>query len=200
MKSFKIFVDFDKEEVWLNRRAAEGWLVVKAGLLYTFAPIDAGSAVVRVDYRPSMSAADFDDYRNLFWDAGWQHVAGSRWSGAQYFASFTGDANADIFSDPSSKAQRYRRAMTITLALLLPFLAITIALWVAGNLSVELYLTPGLWELQGWPFVRAFAIETPFALMRLAGPLLLVGTRASFTALIVYQWVLYRRALAPAGV
>lgn len=200
MKTFKTFVDFDKEEAWLNRKAAEGWLIVKAGLLYTFAPIAPGSAVVRVDYRPSMSAADFDDYRNLFWDAGWRHQAGSRWSGAQYFASFTGDADADIFSDPASKAQRYRRAMVATLALLLPFLAITIALWTQGNLSVELYLTPGLWEMEGWQFVRALLIETPFALLRLAVPLLVVGTCLVCVAQIVYQWILYRRALAPAKV
>lgn len=199
MKTFKIFVDFDKEEAWLNRRAAEGWLLVGAGLRYSFAPIAPGSAVVRVDYRPSMSAADFDDYRNLFWDAGWQHMAGSRWSGAQYFASFSGDANADIFSDPASKAQRYRRAMTVTSALLLPFLVITLALLVQGNLSVDLYLTPGLWEMQGWDFVRAFAFETPFALMRLAGPLLLVGACVFFAAHIAYQWILYRRALSLTG-
>lgn len=195
MKTFKTFLDFDKEEAWLNRRAAEGWLVVKTGLFYTFAPITPGSAVVRVDYRPSMKAADFDDYRNLFWDAGWQHVAGSRWSGAQYFASFSGDADADIFSDPASKAQRYRRAIATAFALLLPFFAITIALWIQGSLSVELYLTPGLWEMEGWQFVRAFAFETPFALLRLAGPLLLVGVCIVCIAQIVYQWILYRQAL-----
>lgn len=193
MKNFKMFVDFDKEEAWLNRRAAEGWLVVKAGFGHTFAAIAPGSAVVRVDYRPSMSAADFDDYRNLFWDSGWQHVAGTRGSGAQYFASFSGDANADIFSDPGSKAERYRRAMAVTSALLLPFVVITIALWIQGGLSVDLYLTPGLWEMQGWQFARAFALETPFALLRLAGPLLLVGASVALGAQLAYQWVLYRR-------
>jgi hypothetical protein len=196
MKAFKMFVDFDREEAWLNRKAGEGWLIVKAGLVYTFAPIEPGSAVVRVDYRPTMGTADFDDYRNLFWDAGWQHVAGSRGSGAQYFASFSGDTNADIFSDATSKAQRYRKAMAMTSVLLLPFFIITVALWTQGNLAVELYLTPGLWELQGWQFVRAFAFETPFALLRLAGPLVLVGACVVLAALIVYQWLLYRRALA----
>lgn len=200
MRIFKVFADFDKEEAWLNRRAAEGWLVVKTGLFYTFTPIAPGSAIVRVDYRPGMSAADFDDYRNLFWDAGWQHVAGTRGSGAQYFASFSGDADADIFSDSTSKAQRHRRAMVTTALLVLPFLAVTLALWAQGALSVELYLTPGLWEMQGWQFVRAFAFETPFALMRLAFPLLLIGSCVVGAAQIVYQWVLYRRALAPTRV
>lgn len=156
--------------------------------------------IVRVDYRPGMSAADFDDYRNLFWDAGWQHVAGTRGSGAQYFASFSGDADADIFSDSTSKAQRHRRAMVTTALLVLPFLAVTLALWAQGALSVELYLTPGLWEMQGWQFVRAFAFETPFALMRLAFPLLLIGSCVVGAAQIVYQWILYRRALAPTRV
>lgn len=200
MKTFKMFVDFDKEEAWLNRKAAEGWGLVGAGFVYTFAPIAPGSAVVRVDYRPTMSAADFDDYRNLFWDAGWRHVAGTRGSGAQYFASITRDADADIFSDPASKAQRYQRAMTMTSALLLPFFVITIALWPQGLLAPDLYITPGLWEMKGWQFVRAFAFETPFALLRVAGPILLIGACVVFAVQIVYQWVLYRRALSPSRV
>lgn len=197
MRAFRSFVDFDKEEAWLNRRAAEGWLVVHAGIFYRFTAIAPGSATVRVDYRPTMSATDFDDYRNLFWDGGWQHVAGSRGSGAQYFASFSGETGADIFSDRSSKAERYRRAMAMTAALLMPFVAIAVAVWAQGGIPDELYLTPGLWEMQGWQFVRAFAFETPFALMRAGLPLLLLGTIVVFLGQLVYQWILYRRALAP---
>ncbi len=197
MKSFRAFVDFDKEEEWLGRKAAEGWLVVDAGFGYTFAPIEPGSAVVRVDYRSSMSAADFADYRNLFLDAGWQHVAGTRSSGAQYFAAPPTRADAEIFSDSDSKAQRYRRAMGMTSALLLPFAVIIVALWPQVGGSFE-YLTPGLWEMEGWEFVRAFAFETPFVVLRAALPLVLFAAVAVFAWQLVWQWMLYRRALRSA--
>lgn len=200
MKSFKIFVDFDKEEAWLNGKAAEGWGLVKVGFGYTFVPIVPGSAVVRVDFQPTMSAADFADYRNLFWDAGWQHIAGSRGSGAQYFVSTTRDADADIFSDPTSKAQRYQRAMSMTSVLMLPFVVVVAALLPQGTLGFEGYLTPGLWQMEGWEFVRAFAFETPFVLLRASFPVVLFGAIAFFAAQLVYQWVLYRRALAKARV
>ncbi|MGZ0712931.1 DUF2812 domain-containing protein (plasmid) [Coraliomargarita sp. W4R53] len=114
MKTFKVFCDFDKEEAWLNRQVGEGWLVSKVGFRYTFAPIEPGAVVVRIDYRPRMSATDFDDYRNLFWDAGWQHIAGSATNGNQYFASSAPNPSAEIFSDAISKAQRYLRAMRVS--------------------------------------------------------------------------------------
>ncbi|WP_127792503.1 DUF2812 domain-containing protein [Agromyces sp. LHK192] len=195
MKVLKFFVDFDKEEAWLNRMAADGQLLVGASVRYRFAPIAPGSAVVRVDYRDSMSAADFADYVTLFADAGWRHVAGSRWSGAQYFTSFTGDANADIFSDAASKAQRYRRAMGVTGAILASFALFVFVLGMQGSLAPDqLYLTPGLWEKQGWSFVGAFLFETPFALLRTA-PLLMLLACAVLAVQFAYQSVLYRRAL-----
>ncbi|WP_203580772.1 hypothetical protein [Microbacterium hibisci] len=53
---------------------------------------------------------------------------------------------------------------------------------------------PGVWEKQGWEFVRAFLFETPFALMRMT-PYLLAGVCVVFAILIAYQAVLYRRTL-----
>lgn len=201
MKKLKMFFDFDKEEAWLNRMAAEGNLLVKANGIYTFAPIPPGTAVVRVDYRDTMKPADFDDYRNLFWDAGWQHVAGTRGSGAQYFASFSGDTNAQIFSDASSRAQRYRKAIGMSAITLLPLAIIIMSLWSSGSSVLwtlftpsEWYLTPDIWDLQGWDFVRAFLFETPFVVMRLGLPLLLAGATVAVAATMAYQYVLYRRS------
>ncbi|MFV0435101.1 MAG: DUF2812 domain-containing protein [Leucobacter sp.] len=62
-----------------------------------FSTIEPSSAVVRVDDRSSMSAADFADYVSLFADTGWQHLDGSRHGGAQYFASFGRGENVEIF-------------------------------------------------------------------------------------------------------
>ncbi|TQO19908.1 uncharacterized protein DUF2812 [Rhodoglobus vestalii] len=201
-KVFKLFVDFDKEERWLNSMAAKGQLLAKAGLLYSFTPIVPGSAVVRIDYRPSMSADDFDDYRSLFWDAGWQHLSGSRSSGNQYFASTGGDENAEIFSEAGSKAQRYRRAIRVSSAVVFPFLVVTFVLFSSGSAMIKTlfspgnwYLTPGIWEKEGGELLGAFLFETPFVALRVGGPILLIAAVFVMLAMIAYQSFRYRRAI-----
>ena len=202
-KALKLFVNFDKEESWLNHMAAEGNLVASVGPFYSFAPVSPGSATVRIDYRANMSATDYDDYKSLFLDAGWQHLAGSRSGGAQYFASSSGDANAEIFSEAASKARRYQRAIGLNAALLLPFVVILITLWPFDDIfgsPRELYLTQGIWEMQGWDFTRAFLFETPFVVLRAGGPLLIAAGCLVMFALIAYRGILYRRALLSSSV
>jgi Protein of unknown function (DUF2812). len=197
MKKVKFFLDFDKEESWLNQMADDGFLLTKAGLAYRFSVIEPKSAVVKVDYRPAMSETDFADYLSLFSDAGWQHQAGSRQGGPQYFASFSGDANAEIFSDADSRAQRYRRSIATYGLLLLPFVVLLFVLWTQGNLFPapgDWYLTPGLWDKQGPEFVGAFLFETPFVLVRVIGPLLLIAFCVYLMAVVAYQWNRYRQA------
>ena len=176
-RKLKFILDFDKEEAWLNQMAAEGYLPVGAtGPLYTFEPVEPATAVVRVDYRPPMKRPDFADYVNLFEDSGWRHLAGSHHGGPQYFASFSSDAETDIFSDTASKAQRYRRSITVYGLVSTPVLAVVIALWIQGTIGLrtltspkDWYLTPGLWQMQGPEFVGAFLFETIFVLFRIAG-------------------------------
>lgn len=200
-KAFKLFVDFDKEESWLNHMADEGRLVRKAGPLYSFTPIAPGSTTVRIDYRPSMSAADFDDYKSLFADAGWQHLSGTRSSGNQYFASTGRNENDEIFYEPGSQAQRYRRALGVNVSLALSLLVVLIILWSTGNDVItnlfspgEWYLTPGLWDKQGWGFLGSFLLETPFVATRLAIPIVLTAGCLVLLGRVAYQSILYRRA------
>ncbi|MFT2691995.1 DUF2812 domain-containing protein [Clavibacter zhangzhiyongii] len=202
----RFFVDFDKEERWLNEMAAAGRLMRKHGLVYRATDIVPGSAVVRIDYRPGMSAADFADYRQLFADAGWQHLSGTRSSGIQHFASTTDDADADIFSDARSRAQRYERAIDVSMIMLLPTVVVVFALMATEGSGVrqllspgEWYLTPGLWEMEGSRFLGAFLFETVFVVLRVGLPLLLVAAAGVMVATAVYQGVLYRRAIAAAG-
>lgn len=204
MKVFKVFANFDKEEAWLTRKASQWHILSKVGLLYSFAPVAPGRATVRVDCRSSMSAEDFEDYKSLFADAGWKHLAGSRGSGLQYFASLSGDANADIFSEEQSKAQRYRRSICNAL-ILLPIFIVVLMLGYLGSISFDTlfsprdwYLTPGLWEMHGWEFTRAFLFETPFVAFRGAGPFLLVLACVVLATQVAYQSLLYRKTLARA--
>ena len=203
MKALRTFIDFNKEEVWLNRMADDGQLLHKAGMLYSFRPIEPGTATVRVDFRPQMSANDFEDYRTLFSDAGWTHLAGSRSGGPQYFATFSGDPVADIFSEAASKTQRYRHAITMSASLLLPLVVVIIALASVGSITLDSLLTPrdwyltqGLWQMNGWEFTRAFLFETPFVILRIGLPLLLVASSVALLARIARQVILCRRTVA----
>jgi len=201
----RFFVDFDEEERWLDRMAAEGRLMRKRGFVYSSTDIEPGSAVVRIDYRPRMSADDFADYVQLFADAGWRHISGSRTSGTQHFASTTADADADIFSDARSRAQRYKRALDVNAAVLLPLLVVVSILLATEGSGFRLafspgewYLTPGLWEMQGWRFAGAFLFESVFVALRVGLPFLMIAACIVMLVTAVRQGILYRRAIAAA--
>lgn len=169
MQKFKLFLRFDREEKWLEHMANQGWMLFGKSLFYDFRPVAPGEKTIRIDYREFKSAKDFSDYCALFEDSGWQHIAGTKSSGAQYFLKIKDDSTEDIFSDVLSRAGRYKRlsgAWFSAAVLFAPFL--TVSKINTGTLFAprEWYLTPGLWELEGFRFWRAFLFETPFALMR----------------------------------
>ena len=199
MKRFRQFLDFDKEEHWLNEMARSGNLLVKKRFRYQFRPIEPGRAVVRVDYRDrSMTAADFEDYRTLFADAGWRHLDGRKDGGPQYFAAFGATPEADIFSDKESRAARYKRAIAARTVLALSSLGLFIAVML-GPLDTSLspaswYLTPGLWDMHGAEFVGRFLFETPFALLRGLTPYVLLTASLVLLAQNAAQYRLLRQA------
>jgi hypothetical protein len=108
---FRLFFDFDREERWLSAMAGEGLALVGRSSpgFYRFRPADPEDAVIRIDYRYFRRKKDFVDYRVLFADSGWRHIAGSRFSGALYFKKISSSAADQIFSDQASKAGRYQR-------------------------------------------------------------------------------------------
>lgn len=180
MNRYKLFIDFAREEKWLADMARQGWELNGVGVGYQFKATRPEPAAYRIDYRVFASQAEFVNYVTLFEDSGWQHVAGGRNNGAQYFKRLSagGDAPApaeDIFSDALSRAERYKRFSHLWLALAAAFLVILSALAASGAADLRalvqpgrFYLTPGLWERTGAAFWQAFWFETPFALFRAA--------------------------------
>lgn len=200
MFKLKSFLDLDKEEAWLSDLSAEGWYLSKRNSFggYTFFQADQGRLTYRIDYREFKRNDDYLDYLALFDDAGWIHVAGTRWSGNQYFVPKDMDASKELFSDNASKAARYRRIASYWISLALIYMVFFVSAAVSGAIDIEamlnpaeLYYTPGLWQKEGLDFVRAFLFETPFALGRgffwLAFPL--------FFAFCLY-YILKTRSLA----
>jgi len=129
MKKYKFFSDFQKEEKWLEIMAAQGWhLKEYNNIYYTFEPTPPQQANIRIDFRDFNSQQDFQDYRSLFEDSGWRHLAGTKNSGNQYFIRMDGDCSEDIFSDSASRVGRYKRQANMWLTLALVFLPFPIIL------------------------------------------------------------------------
>lgn len=204
MIQHKIFFDFEKEEKWLEDMAMQGFHLVKAGSFsgYYFIPQKPVKSTIRIDYREFIKKNDFIEYCNLFKDSGWIHIAGTRYSGNQYFKKTGKTSSDEIFSDPFSKAGRYKRLANMWLFTSCFFLLVWFpSLSASGVINKsafinpkELYYTPDLWERSGSAFWFGFLFETPFALARGYFWLLLVGIILLLFALTVKYWLLYRSA------
>ena len=171
MKKFRIFVDFEKEEVYLNEMAKKGYVLEKYSCLgfYTFREGTPQDLHYRIDYRTFKNQADFNDYRALFDDAGWHHVYGARWDYNQYFLPKDGSETADIFSTKESAAARYKHLESMCLKSLSLFVMYAVLFMNMNHSSLdEAFLTPGLWDMTGAKFVAAFLFELPFAFFRVA--------------------------------
>ncbi|MFF2449457.1 DUF2812 domain-containing protein [Neobacillus sp. NPDC058068] len=173
MRKYKFFLDFEKEAKWLNEMASEGYELVGKSLGYRFRKSKPNHANIKIDYRIFKKQADFVDYCTLFEDSGWEHLAGTKSSGTQYFKKVSKDADEDIFSDIDSKAGRYKRLSQMYLSLAMCYLPIFVALVTTNAIDAgaffnpkQLYFTLGLWEKAGADFWGAFLFETPFAFFR----------------------------------
>lgn len=193
MRQIKFFIDFEKEEQWLNGMAKRGFALAGKSIAYVFDRAEPEDAVIKIDFRQFKSRADFEDYLALFEDSGWKHVAGSKSSGSQYFRKIDETVSDDIFSDADSRAGRYQRLSRMWFSLACCYIPIFAAMVSTGLVDTTaftdpkaLYYTPGLWEKTGVSFWQAFLFETPFALGRgfawLIFPLL-IGLYLIFSAL-----------------
>ncbi|WP_400163524.1 DUF2812 domain-containing protein [Brevibacillus sp. TJ4] len=202
MKTYKFFTDFEKEEKWLNDMARKGYRFQRKTMLgYVFEAAEPEDATIKIDYRTFKKQEDFEDYRALFEDSGWEHLSGTKSSGYQYFKKMNDQGSDDIFSDVDSKAGRYKRLSEMWVSLAAAFLPIVVALIATDTFDIAvlrdpklLYLTPGLWELDGAAFWRALLFETPFALFRGLPLLILPLTVASYLYFAVHANLQYKHS------
>lgn len=173
MYKFKFFIDFEKEEKWLEKMASDGYHLKSTSFGYRFEKGESEAATIKKDFRKFKKKADFMEYQMLFEDSGWEHFGGSKNSGDQYFKKTDEAVDDEIFSDSASKAARYKRYANMSFKLAIGFIPILIVFYLTNIVGFEflsnpksVYLTPGLWDKTGSDFWSAFLFETPFALMR----------------------------------
>lgn len=199
MKQRRYFLDFEKETAWLNQMAAAGHVLQdKAGAVYTFSQDDTKDAVVHIDYQPTMGRCEYTNYLATFYDVGWQIVHGKHSAGPKYFVAIAPTCDHAMFQN-QGKAQRYARAISERITILLPLAVVAIILWAQGTLwsaSESWYQTPGLWDKQGAEFLGSFIFETVFVIARVGVPSVSVGVCLYMLVSLVYQSLLYRQAVA----
>ena len=101
----------ENEENWLSNMAIEGWHLKEFVVpgIYTFGSGKPRRVHYRMDF--IVDRKDYQNYLQLFKDAGWEHLG--EMGGWQYFRKNTEEGSAsEIYTDNNSKAQKYQRLLT----------------------------------------------------------------------------------------
>ena len=119
VRKYKFFFTWedDREEQWLQQMARQGLHLVHANMLgfYRFRQGNPAEVSYRLDYVQKVDGS----YRQLFEDAGWEHVISM--SGWHYWRKqATAAPAAEIFTDAASKAAKYRRILGFALMCCIP--------------------------------------------------------------------------------
>lgn len=167
MIKFKSFFDIEKEEKWLNKQLQKGFICTNINSLgfYTFEKTDK-NYILKIDYQDYLTKDKFEDYQLMYTDFGWQFLRGSR-SGLQYWQK-ENDYQNNLYSDRQSEQNYYKRVMNYSASFTLLLFFFCYMLYKDSGL----YLTEGLWQMEGALFWKALLFETPFVLVRLCPALM----------------------------
>lgn len=195
MKKFKLFIDQQKEEKWLNEMIQKGWVCKRISSfgVYTFEKNSLLNQAIRLDFQSFKSEEMYQEYILLHEDYGWNHIGGSHWSSSHYWLKPI-DGLDELYSDNASKKFFLERLVKYYGACTFFFLILAMGLF---NNSLQYknlksaYFTPGLWDKEGIDFLFAFLFETPFALLRFSSPWLIIICGIAFAA----TYVRYKKEL-----
>jgi hypothetical protein len=144
---WKVFFDYEKEEAWLNERAAKGFAMTHYTLFrYTFEDCTPGEYLYRIELLKTRAASpESIKYIQFMEDSGAEHIAS--WLSWVYFRKKSDDGSFKLFSDLSTRIIHYQRLVRVWLfvgALILVQLAnILIQFYVNGSQDIAFYLVFG---------------------------------------------------------
>ena len=147
LKRYKWFWPWqdEKEEAWLEEMSQTGWHLKSVALpcAYSFNKGEPSRCTYRLDYMPAQKA-QFQEYLQIFQDAGWVYVGEmSNW---RYWRKQTVNGEThEIFTDMESKIRKYRR--------LLGYMAFFLALMVF--LGMNVFRTPAGFDPDYRPVLSA---------------------------------------------
>jgi hypothetical protein len=127
VRRYRVFFAWqdEDEERWLRSKARDEGLHLLSytpPCVYRFRRGERADYAYRLDFQTTRRQ-DKADYLQLFADAGWEHV-GEMGSWHYFRRPVTGGEAPEIFTDPESKAQKYRRVLALFVVFLVPWIAI----------------------------------------------------------------------------
>ena len=106
----KIFNSFEAEELWLNEQAESGWRLIDysynvvLGSRYTFeVDLSVREMCYKIDFRTFKNEEEFENYKAIYQEAGWNLVTKNYRS--HQFIFISKEAN-EIFTDSASLIKR----------------------------------------------------------------------------------------------
>ncbi|MBU9724223.1 MULTISPECIES: DUF2812 domain-containing protein [Bacillaceae] len=114
----KFFINFEKEEAWLNEMAAKGLHLVHYTFgKYVFEEGKPGEYIYRLELLDNLPFhPESKDYLRFMEDNGVKHIASIfRWV---YFRKKAADGPFDIYSDHASRIAHYKRICIFTVSIL----------------------------------------------------------------------------------
>lgn len=144
---FKVFWAWqdEREEAWLTEMASQGWHLKELSfpMVYTFEAGPPRHMAYRLDF--FIDHKDFQTYLQLFRDAGWEYVG--RMGSWQYFRIQAEEGQEpEIYTDPASKIQKYRRLIAFLVVFLPIYLLLSSDVLLRGN-SLPIILIKMVWIL-----------------------------------------------------
>ena len=134
---WKLYMDYEMEEKWLNEMSAMGLAMTDySWCRYVFAECEPGEYVYRIELMDNLPRhPESERYICFMEDSGVEHVASYfRWV---YFRKKSADGLFDIYSDMGSRIKHYRRILALWIPLGLMEMVIGL-----GNLSIGLSYSP----------------------------------------------------------
>lgn len=193
MSKYKLFINPIKQEKLINATQNHGYYLKNTFLdiLYIFEKTNHNYST-RLDYQNYMNKVQFKEYIHVYEELGWTHVKGNRWGMSPQYWSKIKDNNDMLYSDRESKIFFYKKYAVYTLLLALislsfltPFLPYT---------QDILFLTAGLWEMEGTEFINAFLFELPFVILR-AFPAILITISGLFLLALFFMLIKEKKKL-----
>jgi len=170
---WKVFVNYEKEEVWLNEMAAKGFAFVDFILCrYTFMDCEPGEYTYRIELLENLSSThESKRYLSFMAENGVEHIAS--WARWVYFRKRASDGVFDIYSDIESRIVHYRRISILWLVLMFCFLIMAVT-----------QLMPGIDYLLSGQYVSSLAFHLTLGAFFLC-----------FTATVLINWNQLRRKI-----